>query len=66
MKNNLVKFIVLILILLVVPDIIMLLPIPNTISGSHILYVCIYYFLKIVFVEGTIIWMFKELVFKDE
>ena len=65
MKNNFIKFIILIFILLIVPDIIMLLPLPRRIGGSHILWVMSYYFLKILFVEVGIIWLFKKCIFKD-
>ena len=65
MKNTIIKLVILCIVLFIVPDIVMLLPVPNKILSS-LWQDILYYFLKIVFVDIGILWLFKELIKKSE
>lgn len=51
MKNKIIAFIILIIILFIVPDIVMLFPVPYSIYSSSVVELSIYYFLKILFID---------------
>lgn len=61
MGTKIIKFIILIIILFIVPDIIMELPVSDFILSRSNEIQCLYYMSKIILVSISIIWFFKEI-----